>query len=146
LTSKDRELTYAKGITASGDAIGLTDDYELSPQLARFLAINETIVDPLVSQLEHALVRYREKHWKECQAKMETMSYRFLSFVYDRPLHPAGLAESSIEYERNLILRQLMVGSEDIFKLSYDRLAAVTGSKIATWWYIFWVRTLWTST
>ncbi|EIN13788.1 hypothetical protein PUNSTDRAFT_58299 [Punctularia strigosozonata HHB-11173 SS5] len=134
----DVELKYTHDISVNGDIIGITDDYELTPQLAQFLTLNEALVESLVERVDIVLTRYREVYWKECQLKSQTMSYLFLAFVYDRPRHPAGLAESSVQHERNLILRQLMVGSEEVFKLTCDRLAAVSESRLATWWYIFW--------
>jgi len=66
------------------------------------------------------------------------LTYRFLTYVYDQPRDPTGLAKSSIEFERDLRVRQLMVGSEAVFETAYERLAAVSTSQVATWWYIFW--------
>lgn len=123
----------------AGDILGLTDHYELTPQLARFLSLNESAIASRLHQLEASLDRYRDAQRKECQAKARVMSYRFLSFVYNCPREPIGLAESSIEYERDLRLRQLMVGSEDVFEISWQRLAFVSNCELSTWWYLFWV-------
>ena len=134
------ELTYAKSVVVDGSAIGLNDDYELTTPLARFLALNEELIPGPLTLIEDILERYRHTLRMECQRKAETLSYRFLSFVYDRPREPAGLAQSSIECERDARVRQLMLGSEEIFKIAFDRFAAVSSSPMATWWYIFWVR------
>ena len=76
----------------------------------------------------------KEYAWKE-----DTLTYRFLALVYNRPREPDGLANSSIEHERDSRVRQLMLGNEAVFEMSYRRLSFVATSEVATWWYIFWV-------
>lgn len=135
----DIQLKYDRGVVVDGGTIGLDDDYDLTPALARFFALNEHLIPQKLERLEHVLDNYRDHHSQEFQAKAEVLSYRFLAFVYNQPRDPAGLAESSIAAERDLRVRQLMVGSEPIFEITYERLAVVTTSEAATWWYIFWV-------
>lgn len=137
----DVELTYAHGVRVDGGVIGLDDDYDLNPALARFLALNESLIPDRLVYVESALFDYRRQRKKECSMKADVLSYRFLSFVYNKPRDPIGLAESSIALERDLRVRQLMVGSEAIFEAAYKRLSTVGTSEVATWWYIFWVRT-----
>ena len=67
------------------------------------------------------------------------MSYRFLATVYDRPREPVGLAESSIGHEKDLRVRRLLLASEDVFQITYERLSVVARSEITVWWYILWV-------
>jgi hypothetical protein len=110
----------------------------LTPPLAKFLALNQDLVLERVRDIEAIIVGYRHHHRKECRAKARILTYRFLSFVYDRPRDPTGLAESSIEFERDMRVRQLMVGNEAVFEAVYQRLSAVSSSELATWWYIFW--------
>lgn len=136
------ELTYAKNVVVGGSAIGLDDDYDLTTPLARFLALNEELIPGPLTLVEDVLERYRHGLLTECQRKAETLSYRFLALVYDRPREPKGLTESSIEYENDARVRKLMLGSEDVFKITYARFSAVSTSPLATWWYIFWVRHL----
>lgn len=133
------ELRYAKGISVDGSIIGLNDDYDLTTPLARFLVLNEEIIKQPLGHLEGVLARYRHHNMKECLSKAETLTYRFLTHVYETIREPEGLAQSSIEFERDLRVRQLMVGSEMVFEASYARWSAVTTSELATWWYIFWV-------
>lgn len=135
----DVELTYARGVQVDGDIIGLNDDYDLTSPLARFLALNRELIPESLAHLEHVLSDYRSRHRHDCHRKNRVLTYRFLSFVYDQPREPTGLAESSIEFERDLRVRQLMVGSEAVFEAAYERLAAVQTTETATWWYIFWV-------
>ncbi|KII93751.1 hypothetical protein PLICRDRAFT_101645 [Plicaturopsis crispa FD-325 SS-3] len=134
----DIELTYAKDVRVSGEVIGLNDDYDLSAPLARFLYLNQALIPPNLTHIETMLDDYRTHCRDECHAKSRVLTYRFLSFVYDQPRDPTGLAESSIEFEQDLRVRQLMLGSEAVFETSYERLTAVSSSETATWWYLFW--------
>ncbi|TFK57131.1 hypothetical protein OE88DRAFT_1620976 [Heliocybe sulcata] len=132
------ELTYGKNVKVDSSIIGLNDDYDLTQSLARFLAMNQELIPYRLSSLEAALHRYKEHYRKESHFKSHVLSYRFLSYVYDRPRDPSRLAESSFEFERDLRVRQLMAGSEVVFQANYERMEAVSTSEVATWWYIFW--------
>ena len=136
----DVELTYARKVVVDGSVVGLTEDYDLTPPLARFLTLNEELIPGPLTYVEDVLSRYRHTLKAECERKAESLSYRFLSFVYNRPREPKGLAQSSIEHEQDIRVRRLMMGSEDILKIAYERLQVVSTSALATWWYIFWVR------
>jgi hypothetical protein len=136
------ELTYGNNVKADGGIIGLNDDYDLTQPLARFLALNQDLVLDRLRNIEAIIASYRHHHRKECRTKARVLTYRFLSFVYDHPRDPTGLAESSIEFERDMRVRQLMVGNEAVFEAAYQRLSAVSSSELATWWYVFWVNLL----
>ena len=135
----DVELTYSKTVRVDGGAIGLVEDYDLTQPLARFLSLNRDLIRERVPAIEAALDSYRQHYWKESHWKTRVMTYGFLSSVYDKPRDPIGLAESSIESERDPRVRRLMIGNEAVFRVTYERLSAVTSSRLATWWYIFWV-------
>ena len=135
----DIELTYNRGVHVDGGVFGLDDDYDLTPSLAQFLALNQDLISKRLAHIEAVVDNYRKHHKAECQWKADVLSYRFLSFVYNQPRDPDGLAESSIATERDLRVRQVMVGSDAIFQVTYERLATVATTEAATWWYIFWV-------
>ncbi|EKM61097.1 uncharacterized protein PHACADRAFT_82700 [Phanerochaete carnosa HHB-10118-sp] len=132
------EMQYAKGVTVDGSVIGLTDDYDLTAPLARFLALNEELTTEFLTRVEIVLGRYRHHMRKEAKAKADALSYRFLTAVYDKPQGWVELTESSIEIEHDLRVRRLMLGGEDVFKVSYERLQAVSRSELTVWWYLFW--------
>ncbi|KAI0082304.1 hypothetical protein K474DRAFT_1655685 [Panus rudis PR-1116 ss-1] len=132
------ELNYAKNVTVDGTVIGLNDDFDLTKPLARFLLLNEDAVKAHLPHLEAVLERYRHHFRHEGLWKSEVLTYRFLTHVYNRPQEPTGLAQSSIEFERDQRVKQLMLSSEAIFEAAYARLSAVTRNEITTWWYIFW--------
>jgi hypothetical protein len=138
----DVELTYSKNIRVDGGVIGLTEDYDLTRPLAQFLTLNQDLINERVPLIEAALANYRQFYREECRWKSRVLSYRFLSLVYDHPRNPTGLAESSIEFERDMRVRQLMLGSSAVFHAAYERLRVVTSSELATWWYLFWVSEL----
>ncbi|KAJ7038241.1 hypothetical protein C8F04DRAFT_998180 [Mycena alexandri] len=132
------ELHYAKNVQVDGDIIGLNDDYDLTPDLARFLSLNQDLIPRRLQRIEEALHGYRRHHRKESRWKSHVLTHRFLTHVYDQPRESSGLAESSIQFERDLRVRELMVGNEAVFQTSYERLEAVSTSPTATWWYLFW--------
>ncbi|KAI0361534.1 hypothetical protein OH77DRAFT_1545714 [Trametes cingulata] len=134
----DVELTYAKHVQVGGNVIGLTDDYELTQPLAHFLAMNEHLIPSRLAYIEAVLHNYRHHYRKESEWKRRTLSYRFLTAVYDQPREPCGLSESAIEIEHDARVRKLMASNVNIFEITYDRLCAVSKSELATWWYIFW--------
>ena len=136
----DVELVYTKNVRLDGGIIGLNDDYDLTGPLAQFLALNHNSIGSQLRHIEAVVTAYREHYKNECRQKVDVLTYRFLTHVYDQPRDPSGLAASSIEFERDLRVRQLMVGSEAVFETTYERLSAVSATEVATWWYLFWVR------
>ena len=134
------ELRYTKGMILPGDVIGLNDDHDLTAPLARFLKTNQALIAEKLQFVEETLSSYRGHCRQECHRKRQVLSYQFLYNVYDRPRSPAGLAESSMQAEHDPRVRRLMVDNETVFKTTYERLAHVSLSEAATWWYIFWVR------
>jgi len=135
----DIQLKYSRRVQVAGDVIGLNEDFDITSSLARFLEINREIIDQRLPMIENTLSHYRRHYRKECRWKSRVLTYRFLTLVYDRPGDSAGLVESSIEFERDTRVRQLLTSSEGVFKMAHKRMKAVSISEAATWWYIFWV-------
>ena len=123
----------------NGAIIGLTDDFDLNQPLARFLAMNQHLIPSRLAYIEAALHNYRWHSRQEFEWKRTTLSYGFLTNVYDHPREPAGLSDSAVKMEWDARVRKLMAASVDVFEISYERLEVVTRSELATWWYIFWV-------
>ena len=135
----DVKIMYDKRIGVDGGIIGINDDYDLTPALARFFALNHSLIHSRVGGIEDLLAGYRQFCQRECRTKAEALTYGVLSRVYDRPTDPEGLAEGCIKHERDLRVRQLLVSNEIVFRIAYERLIAVSATELATWWYIFWV-------
>jgi len=132
-------LIYSKDVEVGGDAIGLDRDWDLTVPLARFLRMNQQLIPERLSRIEGIIQSYRKHYLEEAQAKSDVLTYRFFTNVYDMPRDPTRLAESSITHEKDIRVRQLMLGCEKALQTTYDRLFAVTRTEAATWWYIFWV-------
>ncbi|KAJ4486079.1 hypothetical protein J3R30DRAFT_3443672 [Lentinula aciculospora] len=132
------QLRYDKNVVIDGDTIGLTEDFELTSSLARFLALNEDLIFSRLGKMEALITAYRRHHQQQCHRKTQVLSYQFLSNVYDHPRSTTRLARSAFELEPDLRVRQLLVGSDEIFETAYLRLSTVSTTETATWWYIFW--------
>lgn len=134
-------LTYSKKLDLDGDAIGLTDDFDLTSPMAHFLGLNRKLVHARIGLVEKALAGYRQHHQHEVHRKASVLTYRFLAEVYDNPQEPKGVTASSTALEQDLRVRELMSGSEEALSAAYARFCAASSSETATWWYIFWVST-----
>ena len=132
-------LIYSKDVEVGGDVIGLDDDWDLTVPLARFLRMNQRLIPERLSHIEGIIQSYRKYYLDETRAKSDVLTYRFFTNVYNMPRDPTRLAESSITHEKDIRVRQLMLGCEKALQTTYDRLSAVTMTEAATWWYIFWV-------
>lgn len=132
-------ITYAKDVTVTGAVIGLTDDYDLNKILAHFLTLNENLIPSRLSYIEAVIHNYRKHFLKEVEWKKDTLTYRFLTHVYNQPREPQGASQSAINLEKDSRVQKLMIRSVDVLGITYDRFTAVTTSELATWWYIFWV-------
>ena len=136
----DIQLEYSRKITLAGEIIGLNEDFDLTSSVARFLEINRDLIEERLFVVEESFSDYRRYLRKEFRWKSHVLTYGFLTLVYDRPRDPCDLAQNPAEFEHDSRVCQLMQCSELVFKSAYARLTAVSTSKAATWWYIFWVR------
>ena len=134
-------LIYSKDVEVGGEVIGVDDDWDLTVPLARFLRLNQRLIPKRLSHIEGIMQSYRNHYLEETRAKSNVLTYRFFTNVYEMPRDPTRLAESSITHEKDIRVRQLMLGREKALQTTYDRLSAVTETEAATWWYIFWVST-----
>nr|GAT44157.1 predicted protein [Mycena chlorophos] len=132
------ELNYARDVKVGRDVIGLNDAYDLTPELARFLSMNQSLIPRRLDYIQETLTSYRQHHRKECRWKSHVLSYRFLTHVYDRPRPASTLAESSVHSEQDLRVRELLSENEVVFDTAFKRWEAVSESTVRTWWYIFW--------
>jgi hypothetical protein len=115
----DVEIVYDKLVSVDGAFIGINDEYDLTPALARFLAQNHALIHSRVGEIEASLAGYRQFCRKECMEKAEILTYGFLTRVYDHPRDPEALAQDAVEHERNLRVRQLLVGNEAALSITY---------------------------
>ena len=98
----DVQLIYSKGIEVGGDIIGLTDDWDLTVPLARFLRMNQRLIPQRLLHIEGIMQSYRKHYLEEARAKSNVLTYRFFTNVYDIPRDSTRLAESSIVHEKDV--------------------------------------------
>ncbi len=138
----DIQLTYAPNVQLDGDILGLNDDLDLSPLLAKFLRMNQHLINDRIEMVEGALQRYRSTARKEARKKRKTLSYGFTTEVWNWPAPPGEVAKTVEGIERDLRARHLILEREDALLAAKERMDAVERSEVATWWYLFWVRLL----
>ncbi|KAG6857525.1 hypothetical protein H0H87_000124 [Tephrocybe sp. NHM501043] len=59
------ELQYTKKLSLPGEVIGLNDDYDLTPPLARFFELNRNLIEDWSPHVEEVLGDYRRHNRKE---------------------------------------------------------------------------------
>lgn len=133
-------LSYSKNVVVSGDIIGLDDEWQLTPQLARFLALNSSQISQRVPIIEQAIADYRKHRAQECYAKADVLSYGFLLYAYNDVQSQEELVRSVVKEEKDLRVRDLIVASEPALRAAHERYRAASASEATAWWYIFWVR------
>ncbi|KAF9496158.1 hypothetical protein BDN71DRAFT_1482328 [Pleurotus eryngii] len=132
------EFVYTEDVCLNGEIIGLTEDFDLTPPLARFLSMNRDLIHRRLGALDAVLNDYHIHHEEECRRKRDTFTYAFLTNVYDRPQHFAEVVKWAMGHEKDFRIGQLVVASEEALSKAYERSVVVSETEAATWWYIFW--------
>lgn len=127
---------------SASQAFGLHDDFLLTTATAAFLQANEVPLRQRVPQMESLLEQYRSHFHSEAVRKRETLTYDFLTDIFDavelwdappEKLHAAFHAASLLPAVQTLPQRY----PASIHGL-YERLAAVRRSPVHTFWYLWW--------
>lgn len=132
------ELRYAPYVVVHAPVIGLDDDFNVSPLLARFLLRNQDIVSRNSPKIEGALESYRRHLRKMSRWKQDVLTYSFLTTVYFRPSDATAIAREVEPTEKDLRVREMILSKEDALASTYERVRAVSRTALATWWYLFW--------
>ena len=133
------QLTYTRDVQVDGTVIGLDDDFDLTPQLARFLTLNRKLIHHRFPQIDSTIRDYRRQMRRNARAKSEALTYEFLSTIYCSPMDPDHLTKQLQEQETDVRVRQTFLEHEDALRAAYERMTAVNRSQVATWWYLYWV-------
>ncbi|KAF8595614.1 hypothetical protein BDV93DRAFT_501109 [Ceratobasidium sp. AG-I] len=134
----DVALHYARDIILDASPIGLNAELELTPQLARFLLLNKSTLQAGISEYSRLLGSYRAHAHREATAKAMTLSYEFISNVYNTPASPEVISHVLAEHEPNIRVRDLAVGYGDVFLATDERMRCVSQSSVSAWWFLFW--------
>jgi hypothetical protein len=136
------ELKYNRRVRLGGDAIGLSDDFDMTPQLAHFFTLNGPLLESQLPSLQTALADYRYHHHQECIAKSDVLSYGFLTHMYEEPRGWAQRDITKAAEGRDEQVFKLLRDNAVILHNAYLRFTTVTSCEARTWWYLFWVRFL----
>ncbi|SNX85284.1 uncharacterized protein MEPE_03993 [Melanopsichium pennsylvanicum] len=130
--------TVQKTVEVSASrAFGLTDNFDMTSTLSRFLQDNETLILERVPLIEKFLRKYRRDFEREARHKERVLPYSFLSDVFDNDgLSPLGLRMALVEIGCGRSLRNLPVLYEGCVTLMYERLAAINRSPVHRFWWI----------
>lgn len=134
----DISLTYTDEVRVDGTVIGVDEDFDLTPSLARFIQLNMAIMQSRLHAIDTALRSYRKFFAREMRWKERVLTYRFLSRVYSKPDEPAAVSDVVIDLEQDVRVRSALLSHEDAFAAAHERMSLVTSTPVRTWWYIFW--------
>lgn len=132
------EMRYAPNVLVDGTVIGLDDDFDLTPPLARFLLLNRKIIGERTGAIIKNLEDYRRYLRRMAQWKRDTLSYRFLVDVYDQLNDPDTLTGLIRETESDERVLKLATSRQDAFVAIHERVRIATRSRATTWWFILW--------
>ncbi|KAF8523077.1 hypothetical protein BU17DRAFT_75023 [Hysterangium stoloniferum] len=132
------QLTYAPKVHVDGTIIGLSDDYDLTPQLARFLATNREVIHDHLGRIDTLMQNYRNTSMRSIKAKDDVLGYNFLCSVYSSPKESHQLAKILTEQEKDLRVRQIFLEYEDAIIAANARMSFIGKTEASTWWYLYW--------
>lgn len=135
----DISLRYARNTTLDCSIIGLNTELGLTPQLARFLLLNKSALQAGISEYSRHIGTYRAHAHREATKKATTLSYEFLSNVFDCPACPEDITRVIADHEPDVRVRDLTLSYENAFLAMDERMQYVSQSPVAAWWFIFWV-------
>ncbi|CAG7849321.1 SubName: Full=Uncharacterized protein {ECO:0000313/EMBL:CCA70937.1} [Serendipita indica DSM 11827] len=134
----DVELRYNKDVHLDGDAIGLADEFHLTPTLAHFLHLNRHLIQLHQDGLERKLKAYRKECRKVAKAKQRVLTYGFLTQVYNWPLQPKQVVDVVEKEQADLRVREMFAANVRSLEAAGERMKYAGRSEITVWWFLFW--------
>ncbi|CAG8466098.1 26770_t:CDS:2 [Dentiscutata erythropus] len=125
--------------TVGHDIIGITHDFQMTPQLERLFTDNYEIVSKGLDQIQSIMQKYRKYYRDEAIQKEETLSYGFFINIYDNPSIPLEtLPTLLMTTETNPKVQEIPVTDYPTLIYLYERMRIVNLSRAHQWWYLFW--------
>ncbi|CAG8460586.1 482_t:CDS:2 [Dentiscutata heterogama] len=125
--------------TVGHDIIGITHDFQMTPQLERLFTDNYEIVSKGLDQIQSIMQKYRKYYRDEAIQKEETLSYGFFINIYDNPSIPLEtLPTLLMTTETNPKVQEIPVTDYSTLIYLYERMRIVNLSRAHQWWYLFW--------
>lgn len=118
---------------------GLTDDFDLTPALARLFVDNQALLNARLPLVMDAL-DYRRLHYlQEADQKRHVLSYGFLLHVGgDSSINLPSLSEQLRAQETSEPVQTLASRYGASLRLLDERFSSVRSSAIRAWWYLLW--------
>lgn len=121
-----------------GEKLGISSDFQLTGDLARFFQLNRSLLAGGMSEIERKLERHRSYFSDQISRKGSTLSYSFLTEVYgsdilDRVQLARKLSEEGCPETRNLL-----ADCSGSILATQERMQAVSREYLTQWWYLFW--------
>nr|CAG8491263.1 8510_t:CDS:2 [Entrophospora candida] len=121
------------------DVIGITDDFQMTPQLEKLFNDNEDILETNLVSVQSVMKKYRKFYHDEAKWKEDTLSYGFFVNVYDNPSIPLeALPVLLVSTENNHLVQSIPESDYPSLVYLYERMRIVNLSRVHQWWYLFW--------
>ncbi|CAJ0923800.1 19125_t:CDS:2 [Entrophospora sp. SA101] len=121
------------------DVIGITDDFQMTPQLEKLFNDNEDILETNLVSVQSIMKKYRKFYHDEAKWKEDTLSYGFFFNVYDNPSIPLeALPVLLVSTENNHLVQSIPESDYPSLVYLYERMRIVNLSRVHQWWYLFW--------
>ncbi|CAO1636815.1 unnamed protein product [Sympodiomycopsis kandeliae] len=124
---------------SAAEAFGLHGSFIMTHELSRMLHQNDHILQFRLPEIRHLLHRYREYFYHEARRKRETLTYSFLTNVFDNSHLPSHSLSSSFKSSSNLSsVQNLPQRYPACMSSLYQRLQHIRQSQVHMFWYLFW--------
>ncbi|CAG8644902.1 29056_t:CDS:2, partial [Racocetra persica] len=125
--------------TVGHNIIGITHDFQMTPQLERLFTDNYKVVSQGLEQIQSIMQQYRNYYRVEAIQKEETLTYGFFINIYNNPSIPLEtLPTLLMTTETNPQIQEIPVTDYPTLVYLYERMRVVNLSRAHQWWYLFW--------
>ncbi|CAG8623522.1 8765_t:CDS:2 [Cetraspora pellucida] len=125
--------------TVGHDIIGITHDFQMTPQLERLFTDNYKVVSQGLERIQSIMQQYRNYYKDEAIQKEETLTYGFFINIYNNPSIPLEtLPTLLMTTETNPQIQEIPVTDYPTLVYLYERMRVVNLSRAHQWWYLFW--------
>ncbi|CAG8491759.1 5235_t:CDS:2 [Dentiscutata erythropus] len=143
-SSRSDSSTLSEGtpfheITVGHNIIGITADFQMTPQLERLFTDNYETLSKGLDLVQAIMQQYRDYYKDEAVKKMETLTYGFFINVFDNPSIPLeSLPALLMATETNEKVRSIPETEYSSLIYLYERMRIINLSRVHQWWYLFW--------
>ncbi|KPV73435.1 uncharacterized protein RHOBADRAFT_55175 [Rhodotorula graminis WP1] len=138
-SSGDGRSVQGQRLVLTGPQAGVSDDFQLTHELALLLRRNRVLVEQRLPVVERSLIDHRDYFRREADLKRRTLSYSFLLKVFaDDRLSLDELDAVLRSSEQNPSVQQLARSHKASTTRLEQRMRAVSDDKVRAWWYLVW--------